>query len=175
MSMFQMSQGPTYDPVAVQPMRDELTALGIEELLTPESVDEAIQNSEGTVLVVINSVCGCAAGNARPGVAHALQGEKIPNRYTTVFAGQDKAAVARVRELMEGVPPSSPCIGLFQNGKLAKVLQRFEIENKTAPEVAAALKSWFEELCDGQGPSIPPEDFAKLTPYQACGSQIPLM
>lgn len=175
MSLFQMSQGPTYDPVAVQPMRDELTALGIEELLSPEEVDQALQNGEGTALVVINSVCGCAAGNARPGVAHALQNDKIPDHNTTVFAGQDKAAVARVRELMVGIPPSSPCIGLFKDGQAIKVLQRHEIENKTAPQVAEILRSWFDEFCDAEGPSIPPEEFAKLTPYQACGSQIPLM
>lgn len=175
MSLFQMSDRPTYDPVAVQPMRDELTALGIEELLTPEDVDRALLQGEGTALVVINSVCGCAAGNARPGVAHALQNDKIPDRNTTVFAGQDKAAVARVRELMTGVPPSSPCIGLFKEGQPLKVLQRFEIENKTADQVAAILKSWFDAHCSAQGPSIPPEEFAKLTPYQACGSKIPLM
>jgi putative YphP/YqiW family bacilliredoxin len=108
-------------------------------------------------------------------VAHALQNDKIPDRNTTVFAGQDKAAVARVRELMVGTPPSSPCIGLFKDGKPVKVLQRTDIENKTAAQVAAILKNWFDEYCGAQGPSIPPEEFAKLTPYQACGSQIPLM
>ena len=166
---------PTYDPEAVQPMRDELTAVGFKELLTPEDVDREVASGPGTVLVVINSVCGCAAGNARPGVAHALQYSKIPDRLTTAFAGQNKAAVARARELMAGIPPSSPCIALFRDGQPLQVLERRHIENQTAADVAATLKGWFDAHCGASGPSIPPEEFAKLTPYQACGSTIPRM
>jgi putative YphP/YqiW family bacilliredoxin len=165
---------PTYDPEAVQPMRNELLQVGFEELLTPEKVDEALGSPEGTVLVVINSVCGCAAGNARPGAMVALQNSKIPNRIATVFAGQDKLAVARLREHMGNIPPSSPFIALFEKGKLVRALERRQIENRTADQVAMELIGWFNEHCSRPGPSIPREEFERVTPFKGCGSSIPL-
>lgn len=164
---------PTYDPEAVRPMREELTGVGLEELLTPEAVDEAI-GAKGTTLVVVNSVCGCAAGNARPGVMIALQNEKIPDRITTVFAGQEKPAVAKAREYMVGYAPSSPCIALFEDGKVKNILERRDIENRTADQVAAELLAWFNSSCNRPGPSIPREEFERITPFRACGSTIPL-
>ena len=173
--MSHLNMLPTYDPMAVQPMRDELTAVGFEELRTPEDVDQALAESPGTALLVINSVCGCAAGNARPGASLALQNEKIPDRITTVFAGQDKAAVARARDLLVGYPPSSPCIALLKDGKVVQILERHHIENKSGLEVASQLKTWFDEHCSRPGPSISPEEFEKINPYKGCGSDIPLM
>ena len=117
MSGFQFQSGPMYDPTSVQPMRAELTAVGVKELLTPEDVDAAI-GQKGTLLLVVNSVCGCAAGNARPGVMLALQNRVIPDQLTTVFAGQDRAATAHARGRMSQYPPSSPCIALFKDGEV---------------------------------------------------------
>jgi putative YphP/YqiW family bacilliredoxin len=173
--MSHLNMMPTYDPVAVQPMRDELTLVGFQELLTPEDVDKTFGEEGKTVLVLINSVCGCAAGNARPGASIALQNDKIPDSVTTVFAGQDKAAVQRVREYLSEYPPSSPCIALLKDKKVLHILERRHIENKTAIEVATELKAWFDDHCSSEGPSIPAEEFEKLTPYKGCGSQIPLL
>ncbi len=173
MSVFQMAQGPMYDQGAVQPMRDELTSVGIKELLTPDAVD-AVLSQKGTALVVVNSVCGCAAGNARPGVMLALQNKVIPDRLTTVFAGQERDAVQRAREQMKGYPPSSPCIALFKDGAVVFILQRHEIENRSAGMVADALVQAFNKHCAASGPSIPAEQFNKIVPFQACGSSIPL-
>ena len=167
------AMGPTYDPVAVQPMRDELNLVGMRDLLTEEEVDGAF-SQEGTVLLVVNSVCGCAAGNARPGAMMALQNEKIPDYLTTVFAGQEKAAVARARSYLVGYQPSSPCIALLKDKRVLGILQRHDIENKSAFEVAAILKTWFDQHCDKQGPSVPREQFEKLIPYSGCGSSIPM-
>ena len=172
MSDFRFAQ-PTYDPAAVQPMRDELTAVGVKELLTPEDVDAALTPS-GTALVVVNSVCGCAAGNARPGVMLALQNKLIPDRLTTVFAGQDREATDRARSHMKGVPPSSPCIALFKDGEVVHCLQRMNIENQTAQMVAQSLIQAFDAHCAAAGPSISPEELAKIVPFMACGSSIPL-
>ncbi|HNB56073.1 MAG TPA: BrxA/BrxB family bacilliredoxin, partial [bacterium] len=113
-----------YDERLVAPMRAELTKIGFTELKTKAAVDEALQN-QGTTLVVVNSVCGCAAGMARPGVAMSLNNAKRPDHLTTVFAGQDTEAVARVREHIKEFPPSSPSAALFRNGKLVWMLQRF--------------------------------------------------
>jgi putative YphP/YqiW family bacilliredoxin len=165
---------PTYDPAAVQPMRDELIETGFEELLTSERVEEVLKAPEETVLIVINSVCGCAAGNARPGITMALQNERIPDRLTTVFAGQDKLSVGKVREILSDFPPSSPFIALLRDGKALHALERRNIENKTADEVASELVSWFNQDCHRQGPAIPREAFEKLVPYRACGSTIPV-
>ncbi|MCA9432411.1 MAG: BrxA/BrxB family bacilliredoxin [Candidatus Omnitrophica bacterium] len=165
--------GPTYDPVAVQPMRDELNLVGIRDLLTKQEVDEAF-GQEGTVLLIVNSVCGCAAGNARPGAMMALQNETIPDHLTTVFAGQEKEAVAQARSYLSDYPPSSPCIALLKDGKVLGILQRLDIENKSAVEVATILKSWFDQHCEKQGPSIPRDQFEKLIPYSGCGSSIPM-
>lgn len=173
MSGFQFSQGPTYDPAAVQPMRDELTAVGLKELLTPETVDAAL-TPKGTALLIVNSVCGCAAGNARPGVMLALQNAVIPDQLTTVFAGQDRAAVARAREHMSPYPPSSPCIAVFKDGKVVHILERHNIENRTAQQVAESLVQAFNQHCTRPGPSIPREQFEKVAPVHVCGSSIPL-
>lgn len=171
-----MFQQPTYDPVAVQPMRDALIGAGFEELLTPEDVDSALDNqNDETVLVMINSVCGCAAGSARPGVTLALQNSVIPNRLTAVFAGQDKAAVAHLRErYLSDVPPSSPFVALMKNGAPIFVLHRQDIEGRTPQDIAARLIPAFDQACNGEGPSISPEQYEQLSHAIACGSSIPL-
>lgn len=131
----------------IQPMRDELTNLGIKELRTPEEVVEHIPYAEGTALLVINSVCGCAAGNARPAVAKALQHNVVPKHLYTVFAGQDKEATAKAREYLAPYPPSSPSIALMKDGELIYFIQRHQIEDRTADEIAADLKAAFDEYC----------------------------
>ncbi|SMO70957.1 putative bacilliredoxin, YphP/YqiW family [Melghirimyces algeriensis] len=133
----------------VQPMRDELTRLGFEELLTPEDVVQALEGkgSKGTALVVVNSVCGCAAGLARPAVAHSLQNEKKPDHLFTVFAGQEKEATAKAREYFEGYPPSSPSFALMKDGKIVHMVQRHEIEDRTLEEISANLTSAYDKYC----------------------------
>lgn len=175
MSGIPMWQQPTYDPVAVQPMRDELIAVGFSELLSPEAADSAINRKDDqTVLLVINSVCGCAAGSARPGVCAALQHSTIPDHLVTVFAGQDKAAVAHVREkFLSDFPPSSPAIALFKNGKVVFMLQRFNIEGHSEEEIAQVLKDAFDRFCSAKGPSITPEQYEQLVHARSCGSKIP--
>lgn len=163
---------PLYDPTAVQPMRDELTAVGIRELLTPEAVDETLAKP-GTTMVVVNSVCGCAAGNARPGAMLALQNEKIPDQNTTVFAGQEREATNQARAHMSGIQPSSPCIALFKDGKVAFCLERHHIEQMSALQVAEALRQAFDEHCTAKGPSIPEAELLKIPIFKACGSTIP--
>lgn len=135
-----------YPEQLVKPMKAELTSVGFEDLTTPDAVNEAI-NSKGTVLVVINSVCGCAAGAARPGVKLAVQGNKKPNRLTTVFAGFDTEAVVEARNHMLPYPPSSPSIGLFKDGKLVHFIERHHIEGRSAEMIAENLKGAFEEYC----------------------------
>ena len=128
-------------------MRDELTNVGFEQLETPEAVDSAV-NQEGTVLVVLNSVCGCAAGSMRPGVKKAVAAtSKLPNKLTTSFAGVDKEAVERARKYMLPYPPSSPSIALFKNGKLMHMIERHHIEGRTADMIAENLKMAVEEFC----------------------------
>ncbi|MEE9132338.1 MAG: BrxA/BrxB family bacilliredoxin [Gemmatimonadota bacterium] len=136
-----------YDPRLVQPMRDELTAIGFQELLTPEAVDSFMSEKEGTALIVVNSVCGCAAGMARPGVQLALQQAPKPDRLATVFAGQDVDAVARVRSYFADLPPSSPSVALFQDGELVHFVPRHQIEGRTAVDVANDLLKALEEHC----------------------------
>lgn len=167
---------PTYDPAAVQPMRDELIAAGFKEMLSPADVNAFINRKDDkTVLVMINSVCGCAAGSARPGVTLALQNKTIPDELYTTFAGQDKMAAAELREkYLPGIPPSSPFIVLFKNGEIIFMMQRYDIEGKTAEMVAGELIEAFNELCTRQGPSIPAEDYANLVHAIMCGSKIPL-
>lgn len=131
----------------IQPMRDELTRIGIEELRTPEEVEEKLPTAEGTTLLVINSVCGCAAGQARPGIAHALKHEKVPNNLFTVFAGQDKEATAKAREYLAPYPPSSPSIALFKDGELVHFIERHGVENRSAAEIAADLTDAFDKFC----------------------------
>jgi putative YphP/YqiW family bacilliredoxin len=169
------SNQPMYDPQAVQPLRDELVAVGFDELLTPEDVDKAINVKDNkTVLVMINSVCGCAAGTARPGVSLALQNDIIPDRLTTVFAGQEKDAVARVRSYIKNFPPSSPSVALFKNGELIYFMQRYDIEGYTADHIASELVQAFNQLCSATGPSISPENYEKVVYAKTCGSKIPL-
>jgi putative YphP/YqiW family bacilliredoxin len=132
---------------SVQPMRDELTRLGIEELTTPEQVEEALSNQEGTALIVVNSVCGCAAGQCRPGVAKALQNDVKPDRLYTVFAGQDKEATAKAREYFAPYPPSSPSIALMKDGQLVHFIQRHQVEDRSAEMIAADLIGAFNEYC----------------------------
>jgi putative YphP/YqiW family bacilliredoxin len=169
-----MALPPIYDPEAVKPMEEELHRVGVRSLRTPEEVDEAISPA-GTALVVINSVCGCAAGGARPGVMVALQCEKIPDRLTTVFAGVNRDAVEQARSHMPGVMPSSPCIALFKNGDPVHVLERRHIEMMDASSVAEHLCQAFLEHCDAAGPSIPAEEFKRIIPVDQCGSNIPLI
>ena len=135
-----------YDPQMVQPMREELTTLGFEELLTPDAVDEVL-GSDGVVLVVVNSVCGCAAGKARPGVRLAVQHDTVPDRLTTVFAGMEIDATERARSYFTGYPPSSPQIGLLKDGKLVYLMERQDIEGREANEIAAKLVDAFDQHC----------------------------
>lgn len=127
-------------------MRAELTRLGVKELKTPEQVDEAVQ-SDGTVMIVVNSVCGCAAGKARPGIALALQHPRRPDLAATVFAGGDVDATDRARQYFAPYPPSSPSIGLLQDGKLVFMMERRDIENRDAAAIAARLTAAFDEHC----------------------------
>jgi putative YphP/YqiW family bacilliredoxin len=131
----------------VAPMREELTQLGVEELLTPEQVDAKLKDSKGTTLVVVNSICGCAARNARPAVAKALQHSVKPDALTTVFAGMEVPAVQRARSYFTGYPPSSPQIGLLKDGKLVFMLERHQIEGRTSSEIADDLVGAFDRYC----------------------------
>jgi len=170
-----ISRPPMYDQDAVQPMRDELVAVGFEELFSPEDVDKAINvNDDKTVLVMINSVCGCAAGSARPGVSLALQNEKIPDKLYTGFAGQEREAVDKIRQLIGNYPPSSPSVALFKNGTLIYFMPRLAIEGNSAETIANELIEVFNEFCSAKGPSISPENFAKVIYAKQCGSKIPL-
>lgn len=166
-------KGPMYDPQAVQPMRDELTAVGFEELHTPEQVDSAVCDTEGTMLVVVNSVCGCAAGSARPGVTLALQHTTIPDRFVTVFAGQEREATDRMRSYFTDIAPSSPSMAVLRNGKLEFMMQRHDIEGRSAEEIAADLRQMFDTICSRPGPSISREEYDKLEHERICGSRIP--
>lgn len=163
---------PLYDPEQVRPMWEELVAVGIRPLKTPAEVDEALTRASGTALCVVNSVCGCAAGNARPGVMLALQNDIIPDELVTVFAGMDGEATARAREHMKGIAPSSPCIALFKEGQPVRVLERRHIERLTAVEIANTLQEEFNKHCKRQGPSVPAEKFEAISPVQACGSSL---
>ncbi|WAH38456.1 BrxA/BrxB family bacilliredoxin [Alicyclobacillus dauci] len=131
----------------IQPMRDELTQVGFRELRSAEEVDEIMADKAGTTLFVVNSVCGCAGGIARPGVAMALENDKLPDRLVTVFAGQDKEATERARSFFTSMPPSSPSMFLFKDGSLVGVLHRSDIEGSSAQAVAGKLKALFDEYC----------------------------
>jgi putative YphP/YqiW family bacilliredoxin len=170
-----MALAPIYDPEAVAPMWQELAAVGVEPLTTPDEVDQVLKPGSGSALVIVNSVCGCAAGQARPGVMLALQSSIIPDRYVTVFAGVDRDAVERAREYMAGYPPSSPCMGLFKNGKQVFMLERTDLQRMNEQQVAEALGEAFAEHCSKPGPSVDAETFKRIRPYQGCGSQIPLL
>ena len=136
-----------YSELMIRPMREELTRIGVEELRTPDQVDNLLQNTNGTVMVVVNSICGCAAGKARPGIAQALQHEVKPDRVATVFAGADIEATEKARSYFRGYPPSSPSIALLKDGQLVWMMERREIEGKGASEVAAELTQAFDQHC----------------------------
>ena len=142
-----MLQQMMYDERLVAPMRQELTRLGVEEMRTAEEVDAKLKDAPGTTLVIVNSVCGCSARNARPAVARALQHGARPDRATTVFAGQDTAATARARSYFTGYPPSSPSIGLLKDGKLVFMLERHQIESRDAAAIAKDLEAAFDKHC----------------------------
>lgn len=136
-----------YPEQLVAPMKADLTSVGFEQLLTPTQVDETIQNSKGTLLVVVNSVCGCAAGNMRPGVKLSIQNDKKPTNLATVFAGVDTEAVAQARKYFLPYPPSSPSIALFKDGELVHFLERHHIEGGTAQMIAENLMEAYNEFC----------------------------
>jgi putative YphP/YqiW family bacilliredoxin len=136
-----------YDERFVTPMRQELTRLGVEELRTPEEVDAKLKDAKGTTLVVVNSICGCAARMARPAVAMALDHDAKPDHLTTVFAGQDADATNRARGYFTGYPPSSPQIALMKDGQVVFMLERWQIEGRTADAIADDLVSAFDEHC----------------------------
>jgi putative YphP/YqiW family bacilliredoxin len=135
-----------YPEILIKPMRDELAQIGIEETRTPEEVDAAV-NGPGTVMVIVNSVCGCAAGKARPGIAMALKNKNLPDKMITVFAGGDIDATDRARSYFKGYTPSSPSVGLLKNGELVYMLQRHQIEGREAPQIASDLKDAFDRFC----------------------------
>jgi putative YphP/YqiW family bacilliredoxin len=136
-----------YDERFVTPMRQELTRLGVEELRTAAEVDAALKDAAGTTLVVVNSICGCAARNARPAIAAALQHAVTPDRLTTVFAGQDVEAAARARSYFTGYPPSSPSIGLLKDGRIVFMLERYQIEGRGAGDISRDLVDAFDKYC----------------------------
>ena len=135
-----------YPPELIKPMREDLTKIGFKELHTADDVNNALKN-EGTTLVIVNSVCGCAAANARPGARMSLQNAKTPDHLVTVFAGVDRDAVDAAREQMMPFPPSSPSMALFKNGELVHMLERHHIEGRQADMIAENLKSAFDEYC----------------------------
>ena len=136
-----------YSEMLIKGMREDLTNLGIRETRTPEAVDAAVANAKGSIMVVVNSVCGCAAGRARPGVALALQNDVRPQDMITVFAGADIEATERARGYFKGYQPSSPSIGLLRNGEVVFLLERHQIEGREAPEIAEVLKAAFNKHC----------------------------
>jgi putative YphP/YqiW family bacilliredoxin len=138
---------PMYPEIMVIPMREELTRLGIEELRTSEEVDQALRNRPGTTMVVVNSICGCAAGRMRPAVRIAMQNPIRPDQSYSVFAGQEKEATERARSYFTGQPPSSPSIGILRDGQLVYLMPRSDIERREAPAIADDLKAAFDRLC----------------------------
>lgn len=136
-----------YPEIMVIPMREELTRLGVEELKTASDVDGKLQSPQGTTLVVVNSICGCAAGRLRPAVRTALQNSARPERLFSVFAGQDMEATERARSYFTGYPPSSPSLALFREGKLVHMMQRSDIEHRDAADIANELKRVFDQHC----------------------------
>jgi putative YphP/YqiW family bacilliredoxin len=136
-----------YPEIMIRPMREELTRLGFEELKTPEAVDATLKDSKGTLLVVVNSICGCAAGKARPGVALALQHSVKPDKVATVFAGGDIEATERARSYFTGYQPSSPSVALLKDGKLVYMLERYQIEGRGPLEIAQELTGAFDKYC----------------------------
>ena len=142
-----------YPEFFVAPMRDELTRLGVEELRTAPDVDAAVTSTPGTLMIVVNSVCGCAAGKARPGLMLALKHQTRPNRLASVFAGFDVEATERARAYFTGRLPSSPSIALLQGGKLVYMLERYQIENRSAEQISTELTAAFDRFCGVPIPS----------------------
>ncbi len=136
-----------YPEIMIRPMREELTRIGVEELRTPEAVDEAVKNTSGTLMIVVNSICGCAAGKARPGIAAALQHEVRPDKVATVFAGADIEATEKARSYFTGYSPSSPSIGILKDGHIVFMMERYQIEGRGPDQIAAELTRAFDELC----------------------------
>lgn len=136
-----------YSELLIKPMREDLSKLGIEEARTAAAVDAAVKETPGILMVVVNSVCGCAAGKARPGVATALQHAVTPNRTITVFAGADIEATERARNYFTGYPPSSPSIALLRDGKLVYMMERYQIEGRDAQQISQELKKAFDQFC----------------------------
>ncbi len=167
---------PIYDPEAVQPMRDELLYVGFEELQNPQAADEALSASDNeTKLIFINSVCGCSAGSARPGVTLALQHNKIPNKFYTSFAGNDRDAVDFIRaNYLSKYQPSSPAMAIVKNGETIYHMGRHEIVGKSPEEIAQILIAQFEKIDGKEGPAISPEQYDRLVHSISCGSKIPL-
>jgi putative YphP/YqiW family bacilliredoxin len=131
----------------IKPMREDLTRFGVEETRTPEEVDQVIRDTKGTVMVVVNSVCGCAAGLARPAIGMALRHSVVPDKVVTVFAGADIAATDRARSYFKGYFPSSPSVGILQNGKIVYMLERHQIEGRAPEAIAKDLTDAFDRVC----------------------------
>lgn len=136
-----------YPPELVAPMKEELTSAGFDQLVTPEDVDNVLNDKEGTVLIMVNSVCGCAAANARPGVKMSLSNDKTPTKLTTVFAGVDREATEQARKYFLPYPPSSPSIALFKDGKLVHFVERHHIEGVPAEYIAENLQAAYNSYC----------------------------
>ena len=144
--VFRMAQ-PVYPREMTEPMEQELITAGIRPLKTPDQVEEVLGPRKGSVMIVVNSVCGCAAGQCRPGATLALEGKNKPNQAVTVFAGVDREATEKARGYFTGYPPSSPSIALLKDGQVVKMLQRHDIENQSAEQVASNLTQVFEQHC----------------------------
>jgi putative YphP/YqiW family bacilliredoxin len=136
-----------YPEMLIKPMREDLTRFGVEETRTPEEVDQVIRNTKGTVMVVVNSVCGCAAGLARPAIGMSLKHSVVPDKVVTVFAGADIAATDRARSYFKGYFPSSPSVGILQNGKIVFMLERHQIEGRNPESIAKDLTDAFDRVC----------------------------
>ena len=143
-----------YPEFFIAPMREELTRFGVRELRTADAVDEAVTGTAGTLMVVVNSVCGCAAGRARPGIALALQHDTRPDVVATVFAGADIQATERARGYFAGYPPSSPAIALLRGGRLVYIMERHQIENQEADAIARDLTAAFDKHCTPAGEAV---------------------
>ena len=170
------SKPPIYNPEAIQPMRDELIYVGFEEMINPQEVDEVLSSKDNqTKLVFINSVCGCSAGSARPGVTLALQHNKIPHRLVTSFAGNDRDAVDFIREkYLNEYSPSSPSMAIIKNGEILYHMGRHEIIGKSPEEIAIILREQFDNFDGREGPSVSTEKYQQLVHSITCGSKIPL-
>ena len=165
------NSAPTYPVEVAQPFRDELTGINFQELLTPADVDAALNNQDDkVVLVILNSVCGCAARSARPGTIFSLLNDVVPDKYVTVFAGMEKEAVDHFRtRYLDGLTPSSPNIALFKNGQLLHIHQRYEVEGKNAGQIAQELAAAYDKVC---GKKKSPEEIQNLKNYLVSRYQV---